>query len=246
VAVDASGAISYPFANGLVAEGLTPSELAAKLAKNLAPVYKDAQVSVSIKESANRCSVLGEVASPGSYLIPPNARLTDIIALAGGPKPNALQTEICLSKPGQPPRKVNLKMALLSSDIEDNPLITRGQLIYVPEFRVRVAVLGEVNQPGLVQLQPEHLGVIQALSAAGGFTKKARRDKVVVITQNAEGREVQTLEFGTHLDKAAEIPQLPLKDGDIVFVPTSGKMTLEGVLQSLFGINALRQIVGGN
>ena len=85
--VSAEGKISFPLAGELKVGGLTQIQAEALIRDALKTRLVNPQVSVEVKVyHSRRVFVLGEVAKPGSYDIPPDRELTvvEAIALAGG------------------------------------------------------------------------------------------------------------------------------------------------------------------
>jgi polysaccharide export outer membrane protein len=87
-----------------------------------------------------------------------------------------------------------------------------------------VTVLGQVNKPDRVELPIEaaSLGLVAAITQAGGFNRFARIDAVQVTRQTGSGTErhftVDVREFlGRRGDGSAE--EFQLLPGDVVFVP---------------------------
>ncbi|MBU8869979.1 MAG: polysaccharide export protein [Gemmatimonadales bacterium] len=90
---------------------------------------------------------------------------------------------------------------------------TRGKRIYVT---------GEVGNPGLYEVPPKGLGLMNAITLANGFTDDAARDGVVLIRVTPEGylcQEVNLSEFYTV--KAGDLGPLELEGFDIIYVPRS-------------------------
>jgi polysaccharide export outer membrane protein len=91
--------------------------------------------------------------------------------------------------------------------------------VTVTEFQSkRVYVLGQVAKPGTFRYE-EGMTVIQAVTLAGGFTKTARPNSVVV-TRNQGGKEVR-IEVPVADISRGTARNLALRPGDIVFVPES-------------------------
>lgn len=84
----------------------------------------------------------------------------------------------------------------------------------------KIFVGGEVTRPGLLDL-PGRIGVIEAITMAGGLTEKAGADDVAVIRRNAQGvpmlRIVNLKAFVADPGGA----DVPLRGFDMVFVPRS-------------------------
>ena len=84
--VSNSGSIMLPLLGPVVLEGMTSEEAAEHLAAKWGRRYLiDPVVSVHIAEHRRTMTrILGEVARPGTYEMPQNATLLDLIAMAGG------------------------------------------------------------------------------------------------------------------------------------------------------------------
>src|SRR5436309_12377407 len=82
----------------------------------------------------------------------------------------------------------------------------------------RVYILGEVNRPGPFSMYPD-MTVLQALSAAGGFTQFAKLTGIYVL-RNEKGRQV-TLPFNYKEVVRGQRAQenILLKPGDTIVVP---------------------------
>lgn len=102
----------------------------------------------------------------------------------------------------------------------------------VTEFRtVSVAVIGAVNQPGLVDLKSDHLSVVGALMAAGGIKAERGAKQIKVIGQDEQGDTV------THT-LAVQLSDIPLEDlalrgGETIVVepPTDRQFCVIGLVK---------------
>jgi polysaccharide export outer membrane protein len=86
VQVDSSGRISIPLAGSIVAAGLTPVEIADRIARGLrAGGVRQPEVSVNATEiNSQTVTVEGSVTQPGIYPIQPDMTLQRVIASARG------------------------------------------------------------------------------------------------------------------------------------------------------------------
>lgn len=90
---------------------------------------------------------------------------------------------------------------------------TSGRLVYV---------LGEVRTPGLHKLPRGGLGVIGAITVAGGFTADAAPDGTVLVRITPDGYLVQELALGHFRDPDSKgLAMIDLQPYDIVYVPRS-------------------------
>jgi len=95
VVVQPDGRISFPLVGVLTAAGSTVDEVQIRVAERLAQYIPDPVVTVSIREiRGNRVYVLGQVNSPGQFIINPRIDVVQALALAGGTTPFAELNDI--------------------------------------------------------------------------------------------------------------------------------------------------------
>jgi polysaccharide export outer membrane protein len=87
-----------------------------------------------------------------------------------------------------------------------------------------VSVLGQVNKPDRIVLPVEtrSIGIVRVLTLAGGLTRIAKTDAIVVTRPGADGKESRTvINLSDYLDskKATNVEEFNLLPGDIVYVP---------------------------
>jgi len=84
-----------------------------------------------------------------------------------------------------------------------------------------VSVLGQVNNPSQVDFSIEKgdMGIVSAITKAGGFTRVARPEQVRV-TRNVDGKDTTIIvNVASYLDQTAKNNEFKLLPDDIVFVP---------------------------
>lgn len=170
--------------------------------------------------------LLGEVRTPGSYPIEMGTTLAQLISDAGGLTAlgDAGRVSIVRTIDGQQESFVVDISETLSGRPGVNPLLSGGDIIFVPEIINTVLVLGEVRQPGAYVLK-EHAGIFDILAMAGSTTDQAALDRVTITRQAGENvlvREVNLAQLqGTMTGR--EIELLP---GDVIFVPEGAPQAL--------------------
>lgn len=102
-----------------------------------------------------------------------------------------------------------------------NPRIT----VNVTKFSTeRVYVLGEVNAPGLYELDKSR-NLLDALGAAKGWTKDAAKTKVFIIHKDHQGEPTRVNLMD--LLKKGDVSKNPLlKEGDIVFLTQNHRIDI--------------------
>ena len=91
--------------------------------------------------------------------------------------------------------------------------------VFIQEYST-ITVSGQVKTPGSYPLKGE-LTVIEAISLAGGFTKIAARNNVKVMrTENNKEKNIR-VRVADISKKGNKAKDIPLRRGDLVFVPES-------------------------
>lgn len=109
--------------------------------------------------------------------------------------------------------KEKIEQQLISGEFLKTPQVS----IFVKEYASKkVSVFGEVNKPGTFSYQ-EGMGVVEAISLAGGFTPMAKTANTMV-TRVVDGAKQN---FVVPVEQIGEgkTSDFVLRPGDIVFVP---------------------------
>lgn len=123
-----------------------------------------------------------------------------------------------------------VKVSELTMEEAANIIKTKLELfLKEPTVSVRIlnqkyTILGEVNRPGIYNLNDNQTTIIDALGSAGDLTVFGRRDNVMLIRTEDSKREVVKLDLNHRT--VLESPYYYLKSGDFIYVePTQGKVT---------------------
>lgn len=111
--------------------GLLRSEVPAKVRGEIAKYIRDPVVYV---EPLMRVAVLGEVSSPGYYVVPADAPLPDVVMLAGGPTSNAALNKTEVRRTGTVIRtREDMEQALAAGTSLDQMNLHSGDEIIIGE-----------------------------------------------------------------------------------------------------------------
>lgn len=173
VAVRPDGKITVPVVGAISAAGVSVEDLTRALTRAYAAYIINPHVTVIVKEFRKiRVSVLGQVARPGSYALPPGSRVLEAISAAGGIVNGAFVKEVRLIRANRQIVMLPTE-ALLRAQAQHNPELRGGETIVVPEvLKLTVSVVGQVNRPGSYDLLPG-ARLLDLVSAAGGVTEVA-------------------------------------------------------------------------
>jgi len=171
--VSERGTILFPMIGEVNIVGLTPSQAGQQIADKLrsGKYVVNPEVTVSLAQANSRqVSVLGNVTKPGRYpLDSQNARLTDLIATAGGITPTG-SNQITIVSTNGTKSDVDLAGMFRSGDLTKNVALQPGDTVYVHKAPL-VYVYGEVQKGGAYPIEPS-MTVMQAIALGGGITPR--------------------------------------------------------------------------
>ena len=239
--VDHKGDVELPLVDSIHVAGLT-ADRAAKLIQSQ---YVQAQIllpetsrpTVFVEEYANQgITVSGEVKTPGIYPAFGVRMLNDVLTAAGGTLPTA-SSKITITRRDDPQNPVTLDYNPEASPREKSGVqLFPGDTVRVPRAGI-VYVLGNVNKSGGFVLDGrDTITAEKAMALAGGTGRAASLRKVQLVRSVQGGQKIMVI---VPLDRiiAGKAADVALRDGDILFVPTSrGKLATQQAITSALGI----------
>ena len=189
--VSEDGQVRVPLIGAVVLQGLTPEKAASLIAERLkgGNYVLNPEISVAVVQVRSRqVSVLGHVTRPGRYTLEgAAARLSDVVAMAGGLVPSASDVLVVKRTRDGRSESVNVDLGAIirgSPDAEDLELAS-GDSVFVPRAPV-VYVYGEVTRGGSYRLEPG-MTVMHAISLAGGLTPRGSEKLAKLRRKNPGG-----------------------------------------------------------
>ncbi len=237
--VSNAGSISLPLIGELAVEKSRTDQVEHTIAQKLEDggYVRNPQVSVFVAEFATQgVSVLGEVKKPGIYPSFGSHRLLDYLSMAEGTTPLAGSMVDITRRGAGTTQRVVLRS---KGEARENPEILSGDTVLVERAGVAY-VVGDVARPGGFPMdQDDQLSVLQAMALAQGANRTAALKSAKLIRTTPQGKTEVPINLSAILgSKAADVP---LKDGDIVFIPSSAaksamKRGLEAGVQAAVGV----------
>jgi protein involved in polysaccharide export with SLBB domain len=130
--------------------------------------------------------VTGEVQYPGAYNASPVERVSQVVARAGGLSPLGSKTNIILLRGGLPFAKVDIERFEQEGDLNANPFIESGDVIYVPPVEGLVTVRGAVFGRGEYRIRASALTTEKERMSEGTYELKPG-ERVFDILRKAGG-----------------------------------------------------------
>ncbi len=185
-------------------------------------------------EPTIRVSVVGEVLRPGLIDIVEGNGIVEAIAAAGGQTAKAGLTKARVVR-GVEEIPVDLRAAILLGKPENNVPLKDGDTVYVPEHKARISVMGMVGKPGPQDIPDgEGLTFVQAIGLAGGPIREAKLDGVTLARRDESGRVVpKSYNYKDILAGKNGMEDMPLRDGDVIYVAQSGRANMNQIAQIL-------------
>jgi protein involved in polysaccharide export with SLBB domain len=187
-------------------------------------------------------TLTGQVNKPGATRLPPGASVADALLLAGGPTVAASLSAVKLLHPDGTEELLDLKEAERAAAVA----LRDGDQLVIPDSNSRVAVMGNVRNPGYFPISEfAPFTAVQAVLTAGGFADKAQPGKSYVIRPLPDGR-MEKIPIDLHAAMKSGDPEenVLLAPGDTVYVPKSSGLTWSGVRGALSDFWILRALFG--
>jgi polysaccharide biosynthesis/export protein len=173
-AVDQRGNIYVPYAGEVPAAARTIPEIQKVVVARLWNRALEPQVIISLNQQhASVVSVLGDVNTPGVLALNSvGERLLALIARAGGPKFEAIESYVTLQRDG---RRVRVLLSRVVHDPSENIFIRPNDVIFVTREAPTFTALGALNQNVFgfnseIPFDVETLTLTQAIGKAGGLS----------------------------------------------------------------------------
>lgn len=136
--VDSDGNITFPLLGKVKLEGLTRMEAIAKIRDELSTYIKDPGVNMNF--NSFRVSVLGEVKSPGSFIMPTD-RITvlEALGMAGDLTIRGVRTNVMVVREVNGVKSIN-RLDLTKQETLNSPYyyLAQNDVVYVEPSRVQI------------------------------------------------------------------------------------------------------------
>jgi polysaccharide biosynthesis/export protein len=191
-AVDQKGSIYVPYAGEIPAAARTLPEIQQAIVTRLRNRAIEPQVIVSLNQQhSSVVSVLGDVNTPGVLALNSvGERLLALIARAGGPRFEAIESYVTLQRDG---KRVRVLLSRVVHDPRENIFIRPNDVIFVSHEAPTFTALGALNQNifgfnSEIAFDVETLTMAQAIGKAGGLNDQ-QSDPAEVFVYRYEDRQ---------------------------------------------------------
>ncbi len=221
IRISESGDIYLPLIDYVHVADLTTDEAQKLIQKRLEDggFVRSPHVSIFVDESTSQAiTMVGELNHPGPYPAIGDRRLFDMISAAGGLTDKAGRL-VTIEHRDDPDHKVVIQLSSnMADDTKNNVEVLPGDTIIVSRAGI-VYVVGDVQRPSGFMIEDTSITVLKALALAGGSKRTASLNKTMILRHTPNG--IQQIPVPLKKVLYAKAPDVPLMEGDVLFVPGS-------------------------
>jgi polysaccharide export outer membrane protein len=230
------GYLYYPYVGMVKAEGMNIAALRDMLTDQLSRYIQNPQLDVRVVAfRSKRVNVVGEVNNPGMLTlndIP--MTVADAISLSGGLTEDAHKGGVNISRDNRV-FEIDLKALYDYADSSQNLMLKHGDIVNVLDrSQQKVFVMGEVRNPGSVEIINGRLSLAAALGERGGVNQQSANPSGIYVVRgsNRDNPEIFHLDagFATGMLLAE---RFEMHAQDVVFVDTAGVSQWNRVISQL-------------
>ena len=215
--ISPEGSINHDVLGPVYLSGKTVEEANAYLKKRLSSIYgglsgedgTDMRLSLGQIRSI-QINVMGDVESPGTYVLSGFATAFHAIYRAGGVKDPGTLRNIQVVRGNKTVAHVDVYEYMLKGTQKSDIRLEEGDVVLVGAYKEMVSVQGMVKRPMFFELK-EGETVSDVLAYAGGFAIGANEESVTVLRQQGKKQEVNTV-------PSSEYGSFRLRNGDLIEV----------------------------
>ena len=236
-AVDQKGSIYVPYAGEIPAAARTIPEIQQAVVARLRNRAIEPQVVISLNQQhASVVSVLGDVNTPGVLALNSvGERLLALIARAGGPKFQAIESYVTLQRDG---KRVSVLLSRVVHDPRENIFIRPNDVIFVTREAPTFTALGALNQNVFgfnseIPFDVETLTLAQAMGKSGGLNDQQSDPSEIYVYRYEDRQFLEKLGVDTTrftFDRIPAIYRLNLRDPSGMLLAAGFQMRSKDVM----------------
>jgi polysaccharide export outer membrane protein len=236
-AVDQKGSIYVPYAGEIPAAARTIPDIQQAIVARLRNRAIEPQVVVSLNQQhSSVVSVLGDVNTPGVLALNSvGERLLALIARAGGPKFEAIESYVTLQRDG---KRVKVLLSRVVHDPRENIFIRPNDVIFLTRESPSFTALGALNQSIFgtnteIPFDVETLTLAQAMGKSGGLADQQSDPSEIYVYRYEDRRFLEKMGVDTTkftLDRVPTIYHVNLRDPAGMLLASAFQMKIKDVM----------------
>jgi polysaccharide biosynthesis/export protein len=236
-AVDQKGNIAVPYAGEIPAAARTLPEIQDAIVARLRNRAIEPQVVVALNtQHSSVVSVLGDVNTPGVIALNSvGERMLAMIARAGGPKFEAIESYVTLQRDG---KRVKVLLSRIVHEPSENIFVRPNDVIFITRESPTFTALGALNQNlfgfnSEISFDTETLTLAQAIGKAGGLSDTFSDPSEVYVYRHEDRHSLEKLGVDTSrfiTDSVPTIYHMNLRDPSGMLLASAFQMRTKDVM----------------
>ena len=213
--VDRNGQLNLPKVGSFTVAGVKASELEKQLRAQIARLYTNFNLSVSLGQlRAVKVFVVGPAQRPGVYTLSSQSTLLSAVVAAGGPGPNGSMRKVSLRRDGRVVSELDVYEFLVQGDKSKDVQLSAGDVVVFQPAGARVALNGAIDNAAVYELKGPQEPVRELLRYAGGAPVLANPNRAQL--ERIDPTQPQSVRFVEEFKLDGNGLQKPLRDGDVL------------------------------
>lgn len=213
--VDRNGMLNLPKVGSFNVAGVKASELERHLRAQIARLYTNFNLSVSLGQLRGlRIFVVGPAQRPGVYTLPSQSTVLSALVAAGGPSPTGSMRKVVLRRDDKDVAEMDVYEFLVRGDKSRDLQLLAGDVVVVQPVGPRVALTGAVETPAIYELKSADEPLRELLRYAGGAPVLANPNRAQL--ERIDPAQPRAARFVEEFRIDASGLAKPLRDGDVV------------------------------
>lgn len=110
----------------------------------------------------------------------------------------------------------------IETEIKSRELV-KDPIVTVDFANTGISVLGEINSPGRVEFNKDHLTIVEAIAMAGDIAPDGMRQNVTVMREGPDGQQTVYKVDLTDMNQLAQSPVYYMQQNDVIYVEPNDK-----------------------
>ncbi len=210
--ISPEGTFALPYSSAITLNGLTIEEATRKIKSKLISAYPalgsgQTQMSLSLENARSiHVTVIGEVNTPGTYIVSALTNFFNVLYESGGPSQNGSLRKIELIRNNKVKSTIDFYTFLQKGLLSENIRLEDQDIIRFPVYEKRVFLSGEVKRPAIYELiNKETLADLIKYGGGLGDTAYRKSAKIVQIgNQERRIRDIADIDFKNFIPQNAD------------------------------------------
>lgn len=198
IPITPEGKALIPTIGDLSVGNMSLAEAAKVITREIKKKYRNVSVTVNLSKLRQfRVFVLGEIAIPGTYVGRAIDRVSALIDRAGGFTPKSSMRRIEVRRRTGDTLSADLVLFNRTGQLDLNPYVLEGDVVFVPVKLDSVNISGAVNIPGDYEFKKDDT-LRDFIDIAGGLTSQVNMAMAEIVRFEQDGKS--TRHFAVDLD----------------------------------------------